>query len=237
MGGFNVALLGLPGAGKGTQAAKLSEKYDVPAIGMGDLLRAERDAVIHYDDDDMEERDLYFIVDGEEQQAATITDARTYDDAGKVKRAETPDTREQLPTHQETIGQRLDAGGGPSTATSAYFLEPRLNAPDCDDGYVLDGFPRKMEQAAAMDAIDDLDAVIYLDVSEEHIYERLGARGREDDTPEEIATRISWQRPGVHEVFYHYGQTDTPIETVNADQAIDAVWNEVRDVVEQYADE
>lgn len=210
---FKIAMLGLPGAGKGTQSQKLSEEYGIPAVSMGGLLRAEEDAVIYHDDEEEENRDLYRLGDA-------------------VVRTQEP---EGLPEYVETLGQRLENGEGPSTDTSTYFLEKRLNQPDCEDGYVIDGFPRWREQAEAMDDIDTLDAVVYLDVSEDEIYRRLAERGRGDDTEDAIARRIAWQAAGMEKVFDHYADSPVPVETVDADPSIDAVWEDVQKTVEQYA--
>ncbi len=209
---LNLAVLGLPGAGKGTQSQKISDRYDVPAVSMGDLLRAESDAVIRYDDDEEENRDLYRIGDA-------------------VARTQEP---ELLPDYLETIGQRLNNGEGPSTATSTYFLEQRLDQSDCEQGYVIDGFPRWQEQADAMDDIDTLDAIIYLDVSEDEIYRRLMERGRDDDTPDAIARRIEWQRDGLDDVLDHYSDSTVPVETIDADPSPDDVWADIYDTMEQY---
>jgi len=67
----------------------------------------------------------------------------------------------------------------------------RLEKPDAQKGYIFDGFPRNIEQAKAMEEKGiEYDYVIYLDVSEEEVIRRLTARGRADDKPEIIKTRL-----------------------------------------------
>jgi len=67
----------------------------------------------------------------------------------------------------------------------------RLEKPDAQKGYIFDGFPRNIEQAKAMEEKGiKYDYVIYLDVSEEEVIRRLTARGRADDKPEIIKTRL-----------------------------------------------
>jgi adenylate kinase len=212
---MRLALLGLPGAGKTTQAANIADTYDIPDISMGDLLRDERDAIIHYSPDNTErDGDLYF------------------DAVGDVRRTAHPTV---LPEYQETIGERLDRGEGPSATTAAYFLEDRLSEPDCEEGYAIDGFPRWREQAELMDGIDTLDMILYLDVSEDEIYDRLQDRGRDDDTEEAIQERIQWQRDGFEAVYDHYtDQKRPPITFIDADQSPDAVWQDIRHSIDSY---
>jgi adenylate kinase len=75
------------------------------------------------------------------------------------------------------------------------IVEERLAAPDCAAGCLLDGFPRTLEQAAALDKIlaekgTPIDAVLELTVSDEELMKRMLARGRVDDTREAIAKRM-----------------------------------------------
>ncbi|MFB6077159.1 MAG: adenylate kinase family protein, partial [Candidatus Nanohaloarchaea archaeon] len=88
---MNLVILGLPGAGKGTQAQKLAETYGIPHISMGDILRNNKDY-------------------------------------------ETPSG--------ETVGEIIDAGDPIGPEVTAELLSRRLDRPDCDDGFVLDGYPR-----------------------------------------------------------------------------------------------
>ena len=123
-------LLGPPGAGKGTQAVRLAERFKVPHVATGDLLR--------------------FAV---EWQTEIGLRAKQYMDDGEL----VPD---------EIVLE---------------LLRTRLSRGDASDGFVLDGFPRNVPQADALDGIlseigHKLDAVVSLEVQDELIVQRLSSR-------------------------------------------------------------
>ncbi|MCI8451900.1 adenylate kinase [Enterorhabdus sp. P55] len=127
---MNIVLLGAPGAGKGTQAAKLIEEYNLPHISTGDMLRAAVKA-------------------GTELGLK----AKGYMDAGDL----VPD--------DVIIG----------------LVTERLQEPDTEAGFILDGFPRTSAQAVALDAElskleRPLDAALLIDVDPEVIVGRLCSR-------------------------------------------------------------
>ena len=127
---MNIVLLGAPGAGKGTQAALLVEKYGTPHISTGDMLRAA-------------------VKEGTELGRK----AKTYMDAGEL----VPD--------DVIIG----------------LVTERLQNPDTEKGFILDGFPRTSAQAVALDAElskleRPLDAALLIDVDAEVIVKRLTSR-------------------------------------------------------------
>lgn len=72
--------------------------------------------------------------------------------------------------------------------TTCKIVKDRLKQPDCKRGFVLDGYPRTLEQGKIFDP--GFDKVFYLDVPEEVVIERLTKRGRSDDTPESIKMRL-----------------------------------------------
>jgi adenylate kinase len=142
--GLDLVLLGPPGSGKGTQAAILSEKYRIPAISTGDVLRAQ-------------------------VEAGTL------------------------------LGQRvkayLDRGELVPDSLVVDLIQHRLLDPDTQQGFILDGFPRTVPQAQALDsmlvALDrPLDAVLYLQVDPQAARERLGLRHRGDDLQGVIDHRL-----------------------------------------------
>jgi adenylate kinase len=142
--GLDLVLLGPPGSGKGTQAAILSEKYRIPAISTGDVLRAQ-------------------------VEAGTI------------------------------LGQRvkayIDRGELVPDSLVVDLIQHRLLDPDTQQGFILDGFPRTVPQAQALDsmlaALDrPLDAVLYLQVDPQAVRERLGQRHRGDDLQGVIDHRL-----------------------------------------------
>jgi adenylate kinase len=127
---MNLVLLGAPGAGKGTQAEKLSEIYHVPHISTGDILREN-------------------VREGTELGR----EAQEYMDRGDL----VPD--------EVVIG----------------LVRDRLKQPDCDRGFILDGFPRTVEQAEALGEIlarmgKPIDYAIDIDVPDDVVVERLSAR-------------------------------------------------------------
>lgn len=123
---MRIVLLGGPGAGKGTQAAFVGERYGIPQISTGEMLRAA-------------------IRSGSElgRRAATLMDAG------------------RLVSDEIIIG----------------LVEERIAAGDCANGFLLDGFPRTIPQAAAMRARGvDIDAVVEIAVPDEKIVERMSGR-------------------------------------------------------------
>jgi adenylate kinase len=127
---MNLVLMGLPGAGKGTQAEKIVEKYGIPHISTGDMFRA---AI-------KESTDLGL-------------QAKSFMDQGNL----VPD--------EVTIG----------------IVRERLSKEDCAEGFLLDGFPRTVAQAEALENIlsdlnKKIDYVINIDVDQEFLMERLTGR-------------------------------------------------------------
>jgi adenylate kinase len=127
---MNLVLMGLPGAGKGTQAEKIVEKYGIPHISTGDMFRAA-------------------IKEG----TALGLEAKSYMDRGDL----VPD--------EVTIG----------------IVRERLSKDDCQKGFLLDGFPRTVAQAEALENIlaelnRSIDYVINIDVDRSILMERLTGR-------------------------------------------------------------
>jgi adenylate kinase len=164
-----VVLLGPPGAGKGTQAQKLSEKLGIPQISTGDLFRKN-------------------ITEG----TPLGLEAKRYLDAGDLV---------------------------PSELTNK-LVEDRIEQPDATDGFILDGYPRSVEQAKALDEMlknhnTKLDAVLEFQVSEEELFTRLKSRGRADDTEEVIHNRMQVYRDETSPLLEYYSHNNL--------QAVDAV--------------
>lgn len=76
----------------------------------------------------------------------------------------------------EVIAEYSDKGSLVPDGIIVRLLEKRLRRPDCEDGFILDGFPRTIEQAEALDRISEIDAVINLNVPDEIIIKRLSNR-------------------------------------------------------------
>ncbi len=98
--------------------------------------------------------------------------------------------RELQKTNPEVV-KIMDAGNLVPLRYVIKALKDRLEKPDTKKGYILDGFPRNMEQLNKMKEENvNYDYVVFLDVSEKEVIRRLSARGRKDDKPEIIKNRI-----------------------------------------------
>jgi adenylate kinase len=120
----------------------------------------------------------------------------------------------------------LDAGDlVPSELTNA-LVDKRLDEPDVADGFILDGYPRSVEQAEALTHMLEarktkLDAVLEFRVSEEELFKRLKDRGRADDTEEVIHNRMNVYRDETAPLLEYY---DGAVRTVDAVGSLDEVF-------------
>ena len=120
----------------------------------------------------------------------------------------------------------LDAGDlVPASLTNA-LVDDRLNDADVADGFILDGFPRSVEQAEALrDMLAKrnlkLDAVLEFRVSEDELLGRLKSRGRADDTEEVILNRMKVYRDETAPLLDHYSDE---LRTVDAVGSLDEVF-------------
>jgi adenylate kinase len=120
----------------------------------------------------------------------------------------------------------LDAGDlVPATLTNA-LVDDRLNAADAADGFILDGFPRSVEQAKALGDMlaarnTKLDAVVEFRVSEDELLNRLKSRGRADDTEEVILNRMKVYRDETAPLLDYY---QAELKTVDAVGSPDEVF-------------
>lgn len=123
---MKLILLGAPGAGKGTQAEKIVEKYGIPAISTGNIIRAALKA-------------------GTEMGLK----AKSYMEAG------------QLVPDEVVIG----------------IIKDRLKEKDCENGFILDGFPRTIPQAQALEDMGiEIDKVLDIEVPDKKIAARMSGR-------------------------------------------------------------
>ena len=91
------------------------------------------------------------------------------------------------------------------------MLRHRIAEPDADAGFILDGFPRTIGQAEALDAelgSEGLDSVVVLEVPPEELMRRMLARGRADDTEETIANRLDVYRAQTEPLIGFYAERD-----------------------------
>jgi adenylate kinase len=122
-------------------------------------------------------------------------------------------------------------------------IRQRLDDPEAADGFVLDGFPRNLAQAEALDEmlaeIDrGLDAILFFDLPDEVGYERLLRRAadenRNDDTPETIRRRLAIYHAETEPVVEHYRVTGKLVP-LHAERPIHDVWREIQDALGQVA--
>jgi adenylate kinase len=121
------------------------------------------------------------------------------------------------------------------------LIRDRLAQPDARNGFVLDGFPRNLAQAEALDEMlgeigRGLDAILFFDLPDEVVTERLLRRGedegRADDAPDVIAERLRTYHEYTEPVVEHYRVTGRLVP-LHGERAIDEVWNEVQAALEQ----
>lgn len=168
--------LGPPGAGKGTQAEKLSETFNLPHISTGVMLRDH--------------------VENETELGLVAKDI-------------------------------LNKGNLVSDDLVTAMLIERIGKPDCDNGAILDGFPRTIAQAESLE-IDDLKIknVILFEVNEEELVKRMLDRGREDDTEESIKVRFEVYKKETAPLVDYYSNKGV-LNSVNAFGEIDDIFNEI----------
>lgn len=127
---MKIVMFGAPGAGKGTQAKHLIEKYGILQISPGDILREN---------------------------------VKTGTELGKNAKG------------------YMEKGALVPDSIIISMIEERLSRPECKKGFILDGYPRNIAQAEALEAFlakssSDLDACIFVDVPEEELIKRLSGR-------------------------------------------------------------
>src|SRR5581483_3538292 len=134
----------------------------------------------------------------------------------------------------------MDAGTLVPDEVTVAMIKERLSQPDADAGFVLDGFPRNLVQAEALDEmLGDisrvLDAILLFDVPDsvgmERALKRAELEGRSDDTPEAIATRLAVYHEQTEPIVEHYRVTGKLIP-LHADRSVDEVWAEIEAALE-----
>lgn len=187
---MRIILLGPPGAGKGTQSLRIAERYAIPQLSTGDMLRA---AVA----------------------AGTPVGLQAKDVMAK--------------------------GALVSDAIVVAIIADRILEPDAKRGFILDGFPRTVPQAEALDVLLAdrglrLDAVIELKVDETALVERIARRVaeteqrgepvRKDDNPEAFKTRLAAYREQTKPLSAYY-EAKAALRVLDGMQPIGTVTSEI----------
>jgi adenylate kinase len=191
---MRLILLGPPGAGKGTQAQRLVQKYRIIQLSTGEMLRA---AVAAQTPVGLQAKDIM-------ASGALVPD-------------------------EIVIG----------------IISDRLDQPDMKNGFILDGFPRTVPQAAALDELlkrkhIKLDAVVELRVNESALLNRvetrvaeMRARGEEvriDDTPEVLSKRLANYRAQTEPLIHYYSER-RKLLTVDGMMTIEHVTREINRIL------
>jgi len=135
---MRLVMFGAPGSGKGTQAERLSEKYNIPQISTGEIFRA--------------------LKRGEQVPGMTLS--------------------------KETIDEivtLINSGALVPDELTISVLKNRISLPDCKNGFILDGFPRTINQGEVLDKMlaeqgSKIDGVLEIDVADDAIVNRLSGR-------------------------------------------------------------
>jgi adenylate kinase len=120
----------------------------------------------------------------------------------------------------------LDAGDLVPSDLTNQLVDDRLNDPDTANGFILDGYPRSVDQAKALHKMlerrgTDLDAVVEFRVSQDELLQRLKARGRADDTDDVILNRMKVYRDETAPLLEYYRDE---LKTVDAVGTVDEVF-------------
>ena len=210
---MNLLIMGLPGAGKGTQAAKIVENFKVAHISTGDMFRAAM-----------------------ANQTEMGLLAKSYIDKGELV---------------------------PDNVTNGIVKERLAQADNKESGFLLDGFPRTIDQAHALDEILEdlgikLDGVINIEVDPNSLLERLSGRiihretgetfhkvfnppvdykeedyyQREDDKPETVKRRLDVNIAQGEPILAHYRQMNL-VHDIQGNQDINDVFTDIKKVLEK----
>jgi adenylate kinase len=139
------------------------------------------------------------------------------------------------------VGEIMKRGDLVPDELTVAMIENRLAQPDAAEGFVLDGFPRNLAQAGALDTMlssigRGLDAILFFAISDavamERALSRAALEGRADDTREVIAHRLEIYHRETEPIVEHYRMTGKLIP-LHADRSIEQVWSEIANALQQ----
>lgn len=201
--------MGLQGSGKGTQAKKISKKYNIPHISTGDMLRAEI-------------------------------------------------------AKKTALGERIKSiqqGELVPDPVIIDVIKDRINQFDCKNGFILDGFPRTIQQAKSLDKIVSVDYVIALEIQDSVAIERLSKRSqcrkcnyiyganqrlknnickfcsgevytRKDDYPEAIKRRLEIYHKET-EIILRYYENKNLLYRINGERSVEEVFDDITSILKK----
>ena len=190
---MNFILFGPPGAGKGTQAKMLIDKFNIVQISTGDMLRDE---------------------------------VKSQSELGKSAKS------------------IMDRGDLVSDSIIIAMIKKRIQMSDCNNGFILDGFPRTLNQAIELDGLlEDLkikiDNVIQIEVDENLLLERINKRAlenesiRNDDNSSILKNRIIVYKKDTMPVIDYYKNLKK-LNTINGMQSIEKVSQDILNILWWY---
>jgi adenylate kinase len=144
------------------------------------------------------------------------------------------------------VGPIMRAGNLVSDDLVVRVIESRLTKPDARRGAILDGFPRTVAQATALDAmlarrgrrVDVLVALrVPVDVLRERVRQRAALEGRADDTPEALEQRLVAYRTETEPVLDHYQNSATRVEEIDGVGTIDEVTERITTALRRHTDQ
>ena len=209
---MNLILLGMPGAGKGTQAEIIQREQGIANVSTGAMMR-------------------------------------------EISRAETD--------LGKTVQEYLSSGTLVPDSIIIQMLVERISQSDCDNGFLLDGFPRNLDQAKALDEANvEINLILFLKISEEEIINRMSGRRvhlasgrsyhiahnppkvdgkddltgetliqREDDHPEVIKKRLQVYYDETEPLLSFYRQKDISFYEIDASKTLEEVTEDIRTVI------
>ncbi len=209
---MNLILLGMPGAGKGTQAEIIQREQGIANVSTGAMMR-------------------------------------------EISRAETD--------LGKTVQEYLSSGRLVPDSIIIQMLVERISQSDCDNGFLLDGFPRNLDQAKALDeAKVEINLILFLKISEEEIIKRMSGRRvhlasgrsyhiahnppkvdgkddltgetliqREDDHPDVIKKRLQVYYDETEPLLSFYRQKDISFYEIDASKTLEEVTEDIRKVI------
>ena len=128
----------------------------------------------------------------------------------------------------------MESGGLVSDQIVLSIVEQRIAKDDCENGFILDGFPRTVNQAKKLDLLlsttHELDCVLRIKVDEEEIIKRLIARAREDDKPDIIKNRFKTYNSETQPLIPFYEKRKI-LFNINGMQEIEKVSDDIKKVI------